>query len=226
MNFHGALPTTEPGRSSEEELVREFAVEKAAYYAAVFARIRGKTAYAWSFNPAAAVFGPVWAAARGVSILFWLAFFLQILAVVQIGVGLAGSLGAAEQARAVRLTERADARIAEAQSAEKAGAANAGGLRHTAEALDRAASAARKEAAAARAKGPLVVGSGIFTLLFGGFLVGFLGNPLLEKRFGRWRSARNLHKGRNYVLALAALIFCVAAYGLAVYRFVAATPPA
>jgi glycine betaine/proline transport system permease protein len=226
VNFHGVFPATERGQAGEEELVREFAVEKATYYADVFARIRGRAAYAWSFNPAAAILGPVWAAARGVAVLFWLAFFLQILAVVQISMGLAGNLGAAEQARAVRLTERADARIAEALSAEKAGAANAAGLRNTAAALDRAAGAARKEAAAARAKGPLVVGSGVFTLLLAGLLAGFLANSMLEKRFARWRSARNLRKGRNYALALAALAFCIAAYGLAAYRFAAAAPAA
>lgn len=227
MNIQGSFPANPPVAPepfAEDTLIREFAVESAAYYAGVFARIRRKTGYAWSFNPSAALLGPVWAAGRGVVVLFWLAFFLQMFAVVQIGVGGAGNLGAAELARAARLSKEADARANQAHTAEAAGAAEAQGLKRSSAALKRAADAARAQAEAARAEGPVILASGIATLLLAGLLTGLLANPMLERRFAHWRSAQSIRCGRDYPLAICAFLFCIVAYALSAYRFAAAAP--
>jgi len=227
VNVHNRLP----GRAApavqgkaEEELVRTFTVSNADYYAERFARIRNRRGIVWSFNWAAALGGPVWAAARGVTILFWLVFCLQVFAAVQISVGSAGNLGAPEQARATRLTAMAESRARQAKAAEAAGAANAAGLKNTAAALDRSAAQARNEAARVRAKGPLVLAGGIASLLIGALVSGLLGNLLLEKRFSRWRSRPEIGAGRKLALAVLTGCFCAASYALAAYRFAAASP--
>jgi glycine betaine/proline transport system permease protein len=216
--------SAESKRSAEEDLVWEFAIQNPAYYARMFARIRCATAHAWSFNLAAALLGPVWAAARGVTTLFWLIFLLQMLAIVQIGIGAVGNLGATDHARAERLFTEAQQRAQQAQVAAAAGAEDAQGLKNTAAALLKAAHAAGAQADATRAMGPLILASGIVTLLFSGLVSGLLANSMLERRFARWRSAPNLRRGRNYTLAICALLFCLIAYGLSVYRFAAAMP--
>ncbi len=78
--------------SSEAGLVREFTKQGADYYARVFARIRSHAGFTWSFNWAAAVLGPIWATARNIPILFWLALFFETLACAQLATGFAGNL--------------------------------------------------------------------------------------------------------------------------------------
>ena len=112
-----SIEHTEP---AEDGLVREFIVRNSGYYTEVFARIRRASRAVWPFNLAAALLGPVWAAARGVTLLFWLTFFLELVAVVQIGAGAGSNLGAAEQARAERVARQAQARAEQAKAAEAA----------------------------------------------------------------------------------------------------------
>jgi glycine betaine/proline transport system permease protein len=219
-------PPAATGAPSEATLVARFAVQNAPYYERVFDRIRRSPRRVWPFNISAALLGPVWAAARGTAVLFWIVFFLEMLAVVQIGVGLSGNLGAAEQARAERLTKQALDRAAQAETAQQAGAENAAGLASSAAALQRAAQAAVETAEAAGARGPLVVGLGISTLVLARLLAGFLANRMLELRFTRWQSNPSIHHGLNYPLALGTLAFCIVAYGLSIYRFASASPPA
>lgn len=227
MNAHDAAPTAAPAdrtRSPEDRLVQEFVVRNPDYYADVFGRIRGASRPVWPFNPAAALLGSTWAAGRGVMVLFWIAFFLEIVAVVQVSVGFTGNLGMAEQARAERLVKQADARSTQAAEAKSAGADNADGLAASASALAKAAGAARVKAEAAQAKGPLLIGAGLATLLLARLVTGFLANRMLERRFARWRSNPAFRHGFNYKLAASAIVFCCAAYGLSAYRFATAAP--
>ncbi|WP_210242631.1 ABC transporter permease subunit [Mesorhizobium sp. B2-4-17] len=228
MNAHDpvAKPMVGHDLSSEEGLVRDFVVQNSAYYVEMFARIRDARKAVWPFNVAAALLGPVWAAARGTMVLFWIAFFLEMLAVVQIGVGAAGNLGGAEMARAERLTKQAEARAEQAKAATAAGADNAEGLKSSAAALEKAASAARQQVETARAKVPLLIGAGLLTLLVAKLITGFLANRMLERRFARWRSQPTLRHGLDFPLATGALVFCLLAYGLSVYRFAVAAPAA
>ena len=228
MNFRDQVsePPVEHDRRAEDGLVQEFVVQNPAYYVEVFARIRRASNSVWPFNVAAALLGPVWAAARGTMVLFWIAFFLEILAVVQIGVGAAGNLGTAEQARAERLSTLAQERAEQAKAAEAAGADNAEGLKSSAAALERAANAARLQAETAKTKGPMLIALGLVTLVFAKLITGFLANRMLERRFARWRSFPSLRRGLDYPLALGALVFCILAYGFSVYRFAGAAPAA
>jgi glycine betaine/proline transport system permease protein len=226
MNAHDPHPPHQLGSLAETRLVGEFVVQNPDYYVERFARIRQARHAIWPFNVAAALLGPAWAAARGIAVLFWIVFFLEMLAVVQIGIGMAGNLGAAERIRAERLTKQADARAEQAKAAQAAGADNAEGLKSSAAALQRAADAAKLQAQAAGGKAPLLIGAGLVTLLLARLASGFLANRLLERRFARWRSNPALRHGLNYPLALCALVFCIVTYGLSVYRFAWASPAA
>ena len=183
-----------------------------------------KRAYAWSFNYAAALFGPVWAAARGVTALFWLIFLLQAVAIVQISVGAAGNQGLAEQARAERLTAQAQARANQARAAEATGSTDTQDLRSAAAALTKAADAARAKADAARASRSSILVSGTGMFLIAGLISGLMANSMLERRFTRWRSRANLRRGCSYLLGSCAFLFCVTSYALSAYRFAAASP--
>ncbi|MDB5552952.1 MAG: opuAB [Rhizobium sp.] len=214
---------TEP--SSENDLVQAFAQQNGGYYAGVFSRIRSHAGFTWSFNPAAAILGPIWAAARAIAILFWLAFFLETLAVAQLATGFAGNLGGEQRVRAERLDRQVAERRIEAQKAKDAGEASADSMMRSADGLQRAADNARKQAEAAELRGPMLVGSGLATLLIGKLLTGVLANPMLQRRFTRWRSDRRLRSGFQYPMAALAALFCVLAYGLTAWRVAAQSPP-
>lgn len=212
--------------ASDNDLIREFAGRGADYYALVFSRIRSHAGFSWSFNWAAAFLGPIWAVARGIPILFWLVFFLQTFAVAQLATGFAGNLGGEQRIRAERLVKQADERRVEAQKAKDAGEASADGMMRSADGLKRAADNAARQAEAAEARGPMLIGAGLLTLLVGNGVTGLLANPLLERRFNRWRSDRRLRHGFHAGAALATAAFCLVAYGLMAWRVAAQAPPA
>lgn len=211
--------------SSENGLIREFAGQSADYYTRVFQSIRSHARFSWSFNWAAAVLGPIWAAARGIPLLFWLAFFLETLAVAQLATGFAGNLGGEQRVRAERLMKQADNRRTEAEAARLSGEASADSMLRSADGLKRAADNAARQAEAAEARGPMLIGSGLVTLLIGKLLTGLFANPMLERRFSRWRSNRSVRHGFDRSAALAAAGFCLLAYGLTAWRVAATSPP-
>ncbi len=75
----------ELGPKSLDASVGEFVKENDDYYIAEFARIQGKTGFAGSWNTMAAVFGPLWAAWRGLWGFFWTFLVVELFALVQIG---------------------------------------------------------------------------------------------------------------------------------------------
>jgi glycine betaine/proline transport system permease protein len=211
--------------ASENELVREFARENADYYARVFSRIRSHAGFTLSLNYAAGLLGPIWAAARGIPMLFWLAFFLETVAVAQLAIGFAGNLGGEQRVRAERLVKQATDRRAEAEKAKQDGDSSADSMMRSADALQRAADKARMQADAAELKGPMLIAGGLVTLIVSKLITALLANPLLERRFTRWRSDHRLRHGLHYPLALAAGLFCLLSYGLTAWRVAAPAPP-
>ncbi len=210
----------------QERLIEEFSGRNAGYYSGVFRRIREASGWVWTFNWAAFLFGPVWAAARGLRLLFWFGFFGEALAVTLIVVGLSGNLGADQTARAERLQTQAAARAEQAKAAEQAGTAEATGLRTSAANLEKAAAAARVRADDAQKQGRFFTLCGIAILLGVKLAGGILANPALERRFSRWRADRRLSHGLKSGSAALAGAFCVLAYGLTAFRFAAANQPA
>ena len=87
----------------DDSLIHRFAGRSAAYYARAFAAIQSRSGPVLSFNPAATILGPIWAGMRGLSFLFLLLCFLDLLALNHIVSGLGGTSDGAETARITQL---------------------------------------------------------------------------------------------------------------------------
>ena len=101
--------------------IGRFAQANSDYYAAQFSRIQTSAHRCWSFNKAAALFGPLWAGARGAWGFFWLFAVFELTALVQFGRGLWGDLGAEKMAEVYKLKQRASEMLAQAETARAAG---------------------------------------------------------------------------------------------------------
>ena len=198
---------------------REFAGPSGEYYAREFARIQGGSAR--SFNPAAALFGPLWAGARGLWGLFWSGLFLETFALAQLGRGLWGNLGGAQLERARRLAEKSREMLAKA---EAAGGDNADNLMRSAENLQRASDKAAAAAAAADAGALSLVMLGAAMMIFLRLAQGFFANIAYERKYVRWRADKSAGAGvRARDVAFSAFMAALVA-PLTVYRFTAQTP--
>jgi len=89
----------EMGPRSLDSSVAEFVQENEPYYSKQFSKIQGTNGFAFSWNSMAALFGPMWGAFRGAWGFFWTFLVLELFALVQIGRGLWGDLGADQIAR-------------------------------------------------------------------------------------------------------------------------------
>ena len=151
--------------------ITEFVGVRASFYVARFNRLLcGQMA--WRVNMPALIFGPLWAAARGLWAFFWLFAVLELMAWVQISRGLWGDLGADKLAEAARLQAKSDQLMAEA--ARDTSDTRAPVLLESAENLARAAknALAAGEVAAESATTYLIVGLlllGLFKLTGGAF---------------------------------------------------------
>ena len=79
--------------------VDSFADVNADYYREAFEKIQQSERVALTWNSMAAIFGPLWGAIRGLWGYFWIFLILEMFALVQIGRGLWGELGADKIAR-------------------------------------------------------------------------------------------------------------------------------
>ena len=87
--------------------IREFSGQNGDYYVDTLSQIQatGENLNIW--NKAALLCGPAWCAARGLWNLFWLFTIAELVALVQLGKGIWGDLGASKIAEAEQLTKRA-----------------------------------------------------------------------------------------------------------------------
>ena len=150
MNAHATDDGGVGSAPDDAHGVRACAVENVRYYEAEFERIEGRAGLVFTWNRAAAILGPVWGAARGAWGFFWFFPILELFALVQVGRGLWGELGAGELERHDRIREnieRREARAAELRAAGETAEADASqriadNLRAAAETALEAASAA------------------------------------------------------------------------------------
>ena len=98
--------------------VGNFVRTRQAYYGREFEKIQAATRFPWSWNSAAALAGPFWGASRGLWGYFWTFLILEVLALVQIGRGWWGELGADKLARLERLNIKFDEFMAKYEAAK------------------------------------------------------------------------------------------------------------
>ncbi|WP_261843208.1 ABC transporter permease [Aliamphritea ceti] len=213
--------------SSDKELslAQQFAGQNSDYYAEQFEQLGNAANYRFTFNLSAALFGPVWLAARGLWAWFWPFLIAEAVMVVQICRGLFGNLGADQLARAERLSAKAEQRFQQARIAIEEGSINGEILMNSAQSFQAGALKAEQAAAAASAGGVSIMIVGLLLLIAIKAIQGSLANWLLEQRFMQWRSDRSIRSGLSVMSASMGALMMALVYPLAAYRFTATEPP-
>ncbi len=200
--------------------VRDFVGTGGSYYEKEFDRIQSATKFPWSWNTMAAVAGPFWGAARGLWGYFWTFTVLEILALVQIGKGLWGQLGADKLVRAERLTEKYTETIAQADTARAAGESGADAIYTRAENLKKVIDRLTEEAAAASAGalGYLLAGIALFVVFR--VIQGFYANRRYEQQYLVWRAEpQTTQSGFHWLWAGFGGLLWLAIVPLTLYKF-------
>ena len=211
---------------TKTDLIARFAGPNAAYYARTFDLLQARAGWVFSFNPAAALFGPLWAGMRGLSFLFLVLCFLDLMALTQVTSGIWGNTDGAALARVAQMETTIASRRADATEAVAAGNAQAAATAtKLADNLQKAVDAAWAEAAqSAKGAGARIFG-GIVLLLLVRLATGFCANGLYERRFSAWRGNQHLPHGAPALRLAATAGLITAIYGITLYAVVAAAPP-
>ena len=200
--------------------VDEFVDARHTYYAREFEKIQLAVGFPRSWNTAAALAGPFWGAARGLWGYFWTFLVLEVLALVQIGRGWWGELGADKLARLEKLTAKHGEFLERYEAARLAGDPDAATFLTRAENLGKVAARVAEEAelAAQGAVTILLVGVG---LLIGLRLIqGFYANMRYEKQYLSWRAdPSGTASGLSWTKAALAGLLWLAIVPLTLYRF-------
>ncbi len=221
-----AASDIEVDRDALDASIADFAEKNADYYAAAFHKIHESSGtLPMTFNLAAALLGPIWAAMRGVWGFFWGFLLLEMIAWVQIGRGAWGDLGAEDLEKAERQRERAANFLDRAEQARQAGEDPAR-FETLAGNLQKAAEKSQAAADAAQAEGLTILVFGLAILLGLKVVQGIWSNIVYERQYSRWRiDPTNTESGvktRNLLLGIA-LVLTIAP--LTVYKFTVGDSP-
>lgn len=216
---------TDAAPTTDDHNVAAFVQDNAGYYETEFAKIQGKTGFTWSWNTMAAICGPLWGSARGAWGFFWTFLVLELFALVQIGRGLWGELGADQLVR----MERLEANIAkrEAQAAELTASGDVSGATEKlkiANNLRNAAEKAREAADAASGTALTILLTGFVLLVVIKLIEGLYANYAYEAQYLRWRSGQKVQTGLRRSGIWFGLIGILAIWPLTLIRFTVAKP--
>ena len=200
--------------------VGNFVRTRQAYYVREFEKIQGASRFPWSWNWVPAFAGPFWGASRGLWGYFWTFLILEVLALVQIGRGWWGDLGADKLARLERLTLKSDEFMAKYDAALLAGDPDAESYLNRAENLEKIAVQVAEEAALAAEGATSILLVGIALLIGLRLIQGFYANMRYEKQYLRWRAnpARTA-AGVSWIRAGLGTLLWLAIVPLTLYRF-------
>ena len=200
--------------------VSDFAGVRSEYYTREFEKIQSSTRFPWSWNTMAAVAGPFWSAVRGMWGLFWAFLVLELLALVQIGNGLWGDLGADKLARIEKLTPKYELFYQKYTTALAANDPDAASYLKRAENLQKVIDrlSAEVEVAVAGATTYLAVGLLLFVALR--LIQGFYGNLYYEKQYLHWRAQPDqFNSGFRWSWGAFGGVLWLAIVPLTLYRF-------
>ncbi|MEE9333957.1 MAG: ABC transporter permease subunit [Granulosicoccaceae bacterium] len=215
----------EASPSSLDASVSEFAQENAQYYSTQFSKIQGTTGFAFSWNTMAAVFGPLWGAVRGAWGFFWTFLVLELFALVQIGRGLWGELGADQIARYEKLLVNISKREQQAKDLIAAGdAASAEAKLKIADNLKRVAAEAQDKAELASNEATSILVTGLVLMVVVKLLEGFLANRSYEKQYLKWRANPAVQSGINRANVWFGGFLLIAIWPLTLFRFTVSDP--
>ncbi|WP_372740863.1 ABC transporter permease [Neptunomonas sp.] len=211
-------------QSEQTKSVHRFAERQGHYYSKQFEKIQSSNNLTLTFNLSAALFGPLWASARNVWGFFWASTIATLVALVQLGRGLWGELGADELARAERLGNKSQEMAAKAQAALEAGISNAEVLQRNADNLQRAADKFLAAADTAAAGANQLMLWGVLSLIAITLIQGFLANIFYEQKYCRWRAGSTDTSGFSQQNLLVGAVMLAVMFPLTLYRFTVAKP--
>ena len=168
--------------------VDNFAGVRHGYYGREFEKIQSATRFPWSWNTMAALAGPFWGAGRGLWGFFWAFLVLEVLALVQIGRGWWGELGADMLARLERLVAKQSEFLTKYEAAKLAGDPDAASFLKRAENLDKIAGQVAEEAALAAQGAMTILLAGLALLIVLRLIQGFYANMRYERQYASWRA--------------------------------------
>ena len=206
--------------------IDEFVKENSGYYNRAFATIQDATGLVFSWNTAAALLGPVWAAFRGVWGFFWTFLVLELFALVQIGRGLWGELGAAQLARFESLSVNIAKREQQARDLLASGdAEDAAAKQKIAENLKKVAEGAREQAELAGNEATSILLTGLALLVIIKLVQGFYANVAYEKQYLRWRAKPDtVASGTSRASLWFGGLMLLAIWPLTLFRFTVSDP--
>jgi len=214
-----------PERRSVATGVGDFVVEKRDYYKAAFAKIQGNNGFTFSWNSAAAFFGPLWGAVRGAWGFFWTFLILELFALVQIGRGLWGDLGADQIARYEKLLSNIARREQQAKELIAAGTPEEAEAKlKIAENLKKVAAKTKEQAELASQEALSILLTGIVLLLLVKLIEGLYANFAYEKQYLRWRANPDVQSGISKPSGVFGAFLLVAIWPLTLFRFTVADP--
>lgn len=213
-------------QKEQVQSVYRFSGVRGDYYSKQFQKIQSNNHFSFSFNPGAALFGPLWAAARNVWGFFWASTIAMLFALIQLGRGLWGELGADKLAQAERLSSKSQEMAGKAQVALDAGASNVSALLRNSDNLQRAADNALAAAHEAASGATVLIWIGLISLIFVVMAQGFLANIVYEKKYCRWRGDNEERSGFSYMGLLLGGSMLSVIIPMMLYRFTSAKPVA
>jgi len=219
-------PESEVKSRSLDSSMAEFIKTNIPYYQKAFAKIQDASGWVFSWNSAAAIFGPMWGAFRGVWGFFWTFLVLELFAFVQIGRGLWGELGADQLARYEKLMANIAKRESQAQELIAAGnAADAAAKQKIADNLKKVADTALEKAELAATEATSILLTGLAMLLVIKIIEGLYANRAYEKQYLRWRATpERIPSGTSSGGLWFGGLLLLAIWPLTLFRFTLADP--
>ena len=204
--------------------IREFAGQNSDYYVDSLSQIQAAGDKVNLWNKAALLCGPAWCAARGLWNLFWLFTLAELIALVQLGKGIWGDLGASKMAEAEQLAKRAHDLRLEAGVAGVTGDVSAESSAEIAINLEKASELAIQQAQAAASTWWLYLIAGIVLYAVLRYVLGKYANRLYELQYSAWRLNRQIASGFSMQRLVIALVSLAVLVPLTLYRFTVSSP--
>ena len=200
--------------------IGDFVGIRQEYYNREFEKIQSATRFPWSWNLSAALAGPFWGASRGLWGYFWTFLVLDVLALVQIGRGWWGDLGADQLARLERLNLKSGEFMEKYEAAKLAGDADAESFLNRAQNLNQIADQVAAEAALAAEGATTILLIGLALLICLRVMQGFYANVSYEKQYLSWRAnPAGTAAGTSWTRAGLSFLLWLAIVPLTLYRF-------
>ncbi len=206
------------------ESFREFSGKNSDYYVKTLSQIQSSDENANPWNKAAMLCGPAWCAARGLWNLFWLFTIAEMVALVQLGRGIWGDLGAEKMGEAAQLSQRAHDLRLEAGFAGTLGDESAQSSVEIALNLDKAAELAILEAQAAADTWWIYLTVGVVLFVVLRYVMGKYANRLYELQYSAWRLNNKIASGFNVQRLTLGLVLLTVIVPLTLYRFTVSSP--